>query len=107
MVVVGVVLAALVLVLGIATVYMAVYGGLGIVGVVRYVRCPRCGHLTIESGTGPPEHCGHCRHLLLYHPLHCLHDLPIWHREALSSSRGEPGLSQPLGSDPVPLGGGR
>lgn len=100
MVVVEVVLGILVVVLAVATLYMAINGGLGVVGVVRYVRCPACGHLVLASGTEVPEHCSHCQHLALYHPWHTLHDLAIGHRRPLHSPVGGPGLPQPGETQP-------
>ena len=76
----GVLFAMLVL----ATASMGVFGGLGMLGVVRLVRCPTCGHLTTASGTAPPDHCAHCRHAALYHPLQALHQPDAWHRGALA-----------------------
>jgi hypothetical protein len=63
-----------------ATTYMAIFGGLGILGAVRYVCCPVCGHLTAVSGSAAPEACPHCRHVAMFHPLLTLHDAHIWHR---------------------------
>jgi hypothetical protein len=65
------------------TTYMAIFGGLGMLGAVRYVRCPACGHLTAASGSGTPQGCPYCRHGALFHPLHTLHDAHIWHRGVL------------------------
>lgn len=87
MVVVDVILGILVLGLAVATVYMAIFGGMGALGIVRYRRCPDCGHLTLTSAVGRPDPCGHCRHLTLYHPLHTLHEAAV-HRHLLHPVHG-------------------
>jgi phage FluMu protein Com len=80
--------------LAVATTYMAVFGGLGVLGAVRYVRCPACGHLTAASGSGVPESCPRCRHVVLFHPLHTLHALHALHRRTHVGAEGGSGLPQ-------------
>lgn len=70
-----------VVLLGLAfvTAYMAIMGGLGMIGAVHFVRCMHCGHLVAMSGTGLPEQCVHCQHVVMYHhPIRALHHAQLW-----------------------------
>ena len=79
MVVSEVVAVVLVIVLACVTTYMAVYGGLGVLGAIRFVRCPQCRHL-VPASRIPLEECPHCRHAAQYHhPVHALHEAYVLH----------------------------
>jgi hypothetical protein len=73
------VIAALVLVLGIATTAAALVGIAGLAGVVRLVRCQQCGRLDMTSLSDPSRACVYCRHNLLFHPVYSLHHRHLPH----------------------------
>ncbi len=52
----------------------AVIGLMGALGVLRLARCNRCGHLAVASGAEPMGSCPYCRHGVLLHPVHALHE---------------------------------
>lgn len=80
MVVAAVIAAILVVVLAVVATYMAVYGGLGVLGAIRFVRCPECHHM-VPRTISKPGPCPHCRHAELYHhPLHSIHEAHLLHR---------------------------
>lgn len=90
-----VIAAILVVVLAVVATYMAVYGGLGVIGAIRFVRCPECRHM-VPRTIFRPGPCPHCRHAELYHhPLHSLHEAHLLHR--LAAHVHEPTEGEPLG----------
>jgi DNA-directed RNA polymerase subunit RPC12/RpoP len=60
----------------------AVVGLMGVLGVLRLARCDRCGHLGVTSGAEPIASCPYCRHGVLLHPVHALHET-IFHPVAV------------------------
>jgi len=52
---------------------VAIYVGLiGLVGGLFFVECSRCGHLAFSSTNRPQSSCAHCRHPVLWHPVHAV-----------------------------------
>jgi hypothetical protein len=78
MVVIEVVGGTICLVLAVVTTVMALLGGLGLLGVVAFDRCPRCQHLSIRSATVPVRPCVRCSRAALHVQRH--HGLHLWHR---------------------------
>jgi predicted Zn-ribbon and HTH transcriptional regulator len=72
-------IAVLVSVLAVATVFAAILGLMGLFGIVRFARCGCCGHLTVTDARTAPQSCPQCRHGHLVHPLASLHHLPVLH----------------------------
>jgi DNA-directed RNA polymerase subunit RPC12/RpoP len=52
----------------------AVIGLMGALGVLRLARCNRCSHLAVTPGAEPMGSCPYCRHGVLLHPVHALHE---------------------------------
>jgi DNA-directed RNA polymerase subunit RPC12/RpoP len=53
----------------------AIYLGLrGWAGDLYVVRCASCNHLTFASADQPPHSCPYCRHGVLLHPMHAIHN---------------------------------
>ncbi len=48
-------------------------GFLGIVGEVRFVRCPRCNHLEAAPAYLTSRACVRCRHEHVFHPVVAIH----------------------------------
>ena len=64
--------ALLVTVLGVAATLALVFGLMGVVGAVAFLRCPACGHVAV-GGRARPPYCLHCKRLQHVHPLSVLH----------------------------------
>ena len=60
-------------ILALATLLAFYAGLLDVLGVIRFVRCDRCGHLGMTSAAEPLRACARCRHGRLLHPLWALH----------------------------------
>lgn len=78
MVVLDVAVSVLTLALACAVTCMAIFGGLAVLSVLRYVRCPVCGHVMRVSNEAAPQ-CAQCRHPVLFHPIHTVHGFHFWH----------------------------
>ncbi|HWE54028.1 MAG TPA: hypothetical protein VG435_00875 [Acidimicrobiales bacterium] len=63
-------LTVLILTLAVVTTYMAISGGLGAFGSASYVRCSFCRLLTPLGAIGRSSKCVHCRHPVLFQPVH-------------------------------------
>ena len=82
MVILDVTLAVVIGSLAAATTCMAIVGGLALLGILRYERCPSCAHLARVAEKGSPQRCTHCAHHGLFHPIDAVHELHLWHRAA-------------------------
>jgi hypothetical protein len=49
------------------TIVMALVGGLGILGVIHFERCHRCGCLSLKQTATSVQSCSRCRHGGLFH----------------------------------------
>lgn len=51
-------------------------GAMALAGVVRFVRCEKCNHVTMVYTRAVANTCLWCRHEYVMHPLHSLHEHP-------------------------------